>query len=655
MQQAKRLSFLVSLGLCFCHSSLNASTEEHSTDNGIENILVTGVKPAAEDQTFQVDTTTYTGFSRIIDRSEFVDRYTPLTELLNQLPGIQTFEAGGTGSYSTTSIRGSTGKQVSFFLDGMLLNSPSSGNANIQFLPTAVIERIEAYPDFTPAELGNANLAGAVQFISRTFDKHEKGGELILSHGSFNNQHAELSGWSDINNWQTLAAVSYTDAQNNYPVDDDLFATSSDERINDEFTESSVLVKTSREFSQAKLSFMLQGSDTTKGIPTQLNRLVDNAKLDEKNIRLQSGVSYKVSGWNIGHRLYFSKEKTLFTDLNSTVGLNANKDETHIDNIGLFQLAKLNTETQRITFTLDASQDDIEQFDQLNNKIQVDARRNNLVLAIADEWHASENTSLLASVRQYRVEDTIDQAEKDYQASSDINASAYHLGAQWQFTKNWLLKINTGNNIRIPTLVEKFGRTGLYEGDPELKHERAHVFDTGLLYSTPTAKISATLFSRKVTDGIYTIYDSRGIGHPENIGESEIQGIEGQLFLTPVRWFELSADATLMDSKNLSNIKSARNNKMPGIYHYSAGSSIAWIGENNRLNLSYQYQDEFFYNAANSIKADPIKALSCSFTHYWQSITVDITARNLTDKHFQSFYMLPMPGRSFTATFTYIF
>ena len=192
----------------------------------IETLDVFGRENTKNESLVSVDKDAYTAVFYTIDRSQFEDRFTPVVELLSDIPSVQIKSSAGLGSYSSASIRGSSGKQVNVFLDGLLLNSAFSGNASINNIPSSVLQSIDVYPSFTPIELSSANLAGAISLNSRSLQDSEKGLQASLAYGSFDTKSADLSSWAEINEWELLAALSYVDSANDYPVDDDAFCLS---------------------------------------------------------------------------------------------------------------------------------------------------------------------------------------------------------------------------------------------------------------------------------------------------------------------------------------------------------------------------------------------------------------------------------------------
>ena len=620
----------------------------HHTD--VEHMLVSDQQREQRRSITDIDLASFTGFVHLIDRSEFDHRFVDFSDLLDTLPGIQVSQSGGTGTFSSVSVRGSSGKQVNIFLDGLLLNSPNSGSASVSQIPSILIERIEAYPDFTPAQLGNANLAGAINFKSRDLSSAQPGAKLSLAKGSFGLENAELSAWGKLSNWEVIGGGSTLTTDNDFPVDHDIFTTTAKRRRNDGYAQDSVFLKLGRRWKSGQFNTLFQSSDTEKELPTTLNQRRDNATLNNQSWRLQTVLDYQLGKIDIGHRAFIAAEKDIYRDPDSTVGLGEDHIETELDGTGLFNTAQYIWGEHAWVLSLELRQDDITQRDKLDSEDIIDAQRNTAILALADSWCLNDQWLLTATVRQYWVEDEVAFSLRDFAASDDIDESAANLGAQWSPSSHLAVKSNIGLLVRIPTLSEKFGSRGLFEGNADLQAEQALSIDAGFALSWPHFSLDTSVFYRQTDDGIVTLFDSRGVGQPQNIAQSDVVGIESEFTYQLTDWLAVDGNATLLDTDNQSDIRAAKGKKLPGIYHQSAGIGLVATTGVARVEVHYQHHDELYYETANAVEADAKKELNASVTTSWRAVTLDFSARNLRDENFLDMNRFPTPGRSYVLT-----
>jgi vitamin B12 transporter len=90
-----------------------------------------------------------------------------VSEALNYVPGLFVFMTGGLGGQATSSIHGSSDRQVAVYLDGVPLNMMANPIADLAFLPLNNMERIEVYKGGASSAWGSA-LGGVINIISRS-------------------------------------------------------------------------------------------------------------------------------------------------------------------------------------------------------------------------------------------------------------------------------------------------------------------------------------------------------------------------------------------------------------------------------------------------------------------------------------------------------
>ena len=617
-----------------------------------EEVMVLGEKTTLQDNPILVDKKHHTGFISSINRSDFEDRFTQITEILADIPSIQIKSNGGFGAYSSTSLRGSTGKQVNVFLDGLLLNSPFSGHANLNNVPTSIIESIDVYPDFTPIELSTANLAGAISFTSRYISAEETGLQASLGYGSFDSQSGELSAWTNHQQWQLLGAISALRSENDYPVNKEDFATSSDTRINDQYKGQSTFLKAARQWKNIRLQLLYQSQQNDKGVPTAKNRLADNATVSTDSQQLQSVIDYNIESWEVSHRLFIAEENTDFDDANGTVGLRNDHVVTEQNGGGIFNIARINISQNTLAFGLNLRHDKTYQEDISTNEIKAGVTRQSAVASVSHSFLSKSDSVFTTTIRQYFFKDTINQHTSIFAEDASANTFSWQTGFNIALNKHWNFLSNLGKTIRLPTILEKFGNSGLYIGNDELKEETALIIDTGLKYQTQNLTLYSVFFTKDITDGIYTIYDSRGVGRPENIGAATIYGNESNLSYQLNKSFNWSINSTFMDSENLSEIKAFKGKMLPGIYHINYGSSLSYQFKFIGFRASYQLYDALYYNSANAVKAEAKEELDISATLYLEPVTLDFSIRNALDQRIMDYNRMPSPGRSYFLTVT---
>lgn len=657
-----RLSFIACLLANITYTPLLFA----ESDKKIELTEVIALKLNDRKTTADIDLDHYTGFETIVDREIFEDRYTDLNQLLNKISSVQVRTSGGFGSQSSVSIRGSSSKQINYYIDGLLLNSSFSGYSNIQLIPTAMIERIEIYPDFTPVELANANLYGAINFKTRSLTKDEQGGQLQLAAGSFGTYQAQGSYWAEHNSWEILANFDSRSSDNNYPVDADFFSpkynnapvnadllsTKSTERVNNRFKASSGFVKFAKNFEDLYSSTFISYTDYYKELATSKNQLRDKAATKTGDLIAQTLVDYQIGTLELNHRFFINKQHNLFEDPNGSLSYNGANNITDQLRLGLNNAIKLPIGAHTISMGLELFQDDFTQEKRVSNTGIIESKQIVYALSLADSWAISDQWRSTLVTRYTASDERLSKSTSQENNESDTSGSSYQLGIIYNTTASLKLKANIGQAYRIPTLDEKYGSSGLYVGEPNLLPEESDLFDIGVEWRHSMIYLSSVFYYKELTNGIVISTDSLGIAKSENIGQSNFSGLDNVLKVKPFDWITITLFAHFIQSENLSQKPSQQGKKLPGIYHDSYGLSTDLHFDNFDITASFQRDDEMFYQPSNVFKADQKDMIDFSFIYYFDIWSLDLTARNLLDENYLDYNNMPSAGRSYIATLT---
>ena len=101
-----------------------------------------------------------------MDRASPEDR--TLGDVVERLPGVAVVRRGGPGSPAVASIRGSAGDQVLVLVDGVALNSPLTGEADLSQVDPATVARVTVVPGARAGRYGAGALAGVILVETRS-------------------------------------------------------------------------------------------------------------------------------------------------------------------------------------------------------------------------------------------------------------------------------------------------------------------------------------------------------------------------------------------------------------------------------------------------------------------------------------------------------
>jgi len=108
----------------------------------------------------------------IIDRAD-IERSgaTALADVLARVPGIEMARNGGPGTTTSVFIRGAETRFTAVFIDGVRVDSQSTGGAPWEAIPLALVERIEVLRGPAGAVYGSDALGGVIQIFTRKGDR----------------------------------------------------------------------------------------------------------------------------------------------------------------------------------------------------------------------------------------------------------------------------------------------------------------------------------------------------------------------------------------------------------------------------------------------------------------------------------------------------
>lgn len=156
----------------------------------------------------------------IIPREE-IERYGSLglASVLQSVPGLYVYEAGGLGGLATVSLRGASAGQSVILLDGMRLNDPTGTDASVDLtsIPVTDIERIEVLRGPQSALYGSDAMGGVINIITRKGSSETKR-SVTLEAGSHGTGHARgsISGAQDGVAYAFSADYLHSDAYPHY-------------------------------------------------------------------------------------------------------------------------------------------------------------------------------------------------------------------------------------------------------------------------------------------------------------------------------------------------------------------------------------------------------------------------------------------------------
>jgi outer membrane cobalamin receptor len=601
-------------------------------------------------------------FTTVIERTAFENQTTSLPEVLDRSAGIQVRSQGGTGTFSTISVRGSSSEQVEVYLDDVLLNAAVGGGVNLANLPLANISRIEISRGSGPS--GNG-IGGTVQI--RTQDQASGRTHMNASWGSFDTRAFSLFTTHQRGGIRYLAVADVSSSDNNFGFLDDNgteYNPSDDQftdRQNNAVFAGSVLGKADLEVGTSKRVSLSQTFYTKRlGIPGISNNQSTRSRL--RSLRSTTQLSYNDRSFgdagSARQTLYFNHVAETFTDTLGEIGVGRQ------DNAYRTQSYGHKSHTQRIIANrhLIGLMTDLrrEAFDptahiQLITPLFASRRwtleaRGTLDLSFRDDDVTWTNTLDLRHQRsQFEGRNPFAFSPQAPDSSTSRNLGGAHSGLRAVIYGPFSLKANLSRSQRAPSFYELFGDRGGVVGNSSLTPERGTTVDLGVRFDTNIGWFEAVLFDHRYDDLIQFAQTSQFTSRPQNIGKARVRGIElsGTVAVTSV--LSLNSNYTLQQSEDQTDVPHLTGNALPGRPQHKA--SLGASARTRRLAMSYDYsfEDGNFLDQANRRKLDARHIHSASLrVTVWDSVRLGLDVQNFTDAAVADLWGYPQPGRSWS-------
>jgi vitamin B12 transporter len=546
----------------------------------------------------------------IIDRETIqLSGATGLADVLARVPGIQISRSGNIGSPTSVFLRGAESRYTAVFIDGVRVDSQSTGGASWQTIPLAQIDRIEVLRGPAAAVYGSDAIGGVIQLFTLKGE-----GALIpsigIGFGTYNTKKvdAALSGSS--------SAIDYSFGfarETSSGFDSQSGTTHNPDK--DGYRSESANAKLGLQVSKAQ---RIELSALTSDINSQydaygynLARPVD----DHSRLKLTAVGLNWLSLWSDTYstRLSVTDSRDRYETTPSYYLTETNLRSYLFQN--KFQLGE-----HLLTATLERRED------HLSNAL-INANRSQDALALGYGWKHQSHT-LQINLRRDQ-----DSAFGAYTTGSA--AYGFALSPQWRVTAS------AGTAFRAPTLYQLFSEYGVSTLQPETSRN----FELGLRYTQGTSRFSFVAYRNLVSNLISFAAAgpcASSYGCYTNTSQAEYSGttVSGSQQFGSIN---LHGSFDLQEPQNLATGKLlARRARQFGTLGADTRVAAWTVGAEAQFS-GYRYDD-----AANKTRLGGYSLInlyaSTPLSKDWALLA---RVNNLTDKNYQFANTYTTPGRTF--------
>ena len=647
----------------------------------------------------------------VISMSQIQGTVNNVQDVLAKTAGITVRTMGGVGSTSRVSVRGLEGKRIGLFIDGQPMND-NSDFIDINDIPVEMIDRIEIYKGIVPAKFGGSAVGGAVNIVIKEYPP--KYLDVNYSYGSFNTHKASVVSKMNIapKGIEFGLGGFYNYSDNNYkmksPFQEGLTIT----RDHDKFKKAVV----GGSFKARKWWFDLVEFEPVfihtykdvQGIESNIQYAHSHSdafiianKMEKENFLLE-GLDFD---WQLGY-VYTSYH---FTD---TASHRTHWDGTHypavskfggeigkwasllVNNKHLLQhklnLNYLVNDNHSVNFNSLSKYAHANPKDAMKDKVigyrtEFPSNMLSWVAGVNYDYRSSDDKFLNSvNIKYYYYSMKTRMASILTNSAEDINTHKNDFGIsnalRYRITPNLMAKASLGYDVRLPSEEELLGDGYIIAPAGNLIPERNTSVNVGMLFDL-TGKSPCNL--QIEVNGFYMYLQNmiRFTGgflqsQYQNFGEMRTFGVEAEVKADVTRWLYGYVNATYQDlrdtrkyEQNTTVANPTKGSRMPNIPYLMANAGVEFHkenlfggkGMNTRIFSHASFVEEYLYDFEQSqFQQHRIpRTISCSmgfeqsFGNGRYFIMGNIS--NLTDTQIISEFNRPLPGRSFTVRFRYVF
>ena len=540
----------------------------------------------------------------IID-AQTIERQGPgsVADVLARVPGIQITRNGGPGTTTSMFLRGADSRFTAVYVDGVRMDSQSTGGASWQSIPLALIDRIEVLRGPAAAVYGSDAMGGVVQIFTKKGDGPAQpyAGLGVGSRGTFTAE-AGISGGAG--GWDYALGLnrSQTDGFNARTV-----ATANPDK--DDYRSNAVSGRLGYQLNrQHRLEATLLASDVNSGYdisPVDDDRSLNKMYALGLNWRAQWTAQYST-------KLQFTQSRDYYETRPSPY-----QTDTRLQNY-LFQ-----NEWRLGVHTLTAA---LERRDDALTNGGIDRDRHQNALALGYGLNTGPHTVQLNLRR-----------DDDSEFGGKTTGSAAY---GYAFATHWRATATVGTAFRVPTLYQRFSEYG----DASLQPEKSRNAELGLRWAQGAHSFSATAYRNRVTDLIN--FSSPGscdspFGCYANVGKARLEGIT-LAGTTKLGAFNLHGSVDFQNPRDTENDKllARRAKRYATLGAETRAAGWTWAAD-------LQTSAKRFDNAANTNVLGGYTLFNLSAqTEVAKDVNLIARINNLADKRYQTARTYATEGRS---------
>ena len=544
---------------------------------------------------------------------------TNISELLQQIAGIDIRRRGVEGMQADLYIRGGSFDQTLLLIDGIKVEDPQTGHHTMNMtLPLEVIEKIEITKGSSGRIYGQNAFTGAINIITKK--DIENNISLNLAGGSFNQKRGSLTVQRKLENSDILFNYNRKESEGY--------------RYNTDFKNDEFFVKSNFKIKDQNISAIGAFNERKFGANGFYASPAAIDQYEETQASLIGfSTTYKKNDLILKPKLYWKRNQDMYVYLRQDPSVYRN---LHISNkVG----AELNASTSNSLGNLGLGFD----LSRVSLKSNNLGERKRTMLNMFVEQQVILNNDKIDFTPGLAITYFSDVSTKLNYQNNFFNNLFFYPGMDLGYRLNNNLKLytNIGFTYRIPTYTDLFYSSPTTLGNENLKLEKALTKEIGLKYLKDDFNFNFSLYQRDASDIIdYVRNNEAEPWQASNIREINTSGFElnvgYKFYLGPFRMQTINIGYSNIDDELLETDFAFSRYALNSLKNQITGTYTFEINEKIYSTVAYK----------NAERSDEEKYTVIDFrtSYKLDKFTLSVILNNILDSEYSETNLVPMPG-----------
>lgn len=544
---------------------------------------------------------------------------TNVSELLQQVAGLDIRRRGAEGMQADLYIRGGSFDQTLLLIDGIKVEDPQTGHHTMNMtIPLEVIEKIEIIKGSASRIYGQNAFTGAVNIITKKEIKNDL--SIELSNGSFDQKRGGFTIQKELKNLGILFNYSRKESEGyryNTDYENDEFFIKSNFKIKDQ------KISAIGAFNERKF-----GANGFYASPAAIDQYEETqASL------IGFSTTYKKNDLILKPKLYWKRNQDMYVYLRQDPSVYRN---LHISNkVG----AELNASTSNSLGNLGLGFD----LSRVSLKSNNLGERKRTMLNMFVEQQVMLNNDKIDFTPGLAITYFSDVSTKLNYQNNFFNNLFFYPGMDLGYRLNNNLKLytNIGFTYRIPTYTDLFYSSPTTLGNENLKLEKALTKEIGLKYLKDDFNFNFSLYQRDASDIIdYVRNNEAEPWQASNIREINTSGFELNI------GYKFYLGSFRMQTINIgySNIDDELLETDFAFSRYALNSLKNQITGTYTFEINEKIYSTVTYKSAERSDEEKYTVIDFRTSYRLNKFTLSVILNNILDTEYSETNLVPMPG-----------